>query len=416
MKSVLQFSTPWESRIFCPNTACGEFIPRRGKIDPKHPFEVVCRKCRSRACSTCKRAAHAFGQDCPADWELDAVLQMGEKSGWRRCYKCRTLVELTQGCSHITCRCKAQFCYICGAVWDPVVGCPNYCNGEEELERRRLEEEARIAEAEAEKAAKEEAEKLEAAEKTEAEKRTASSVELNNLRAQQINERDRFSAFERKQKWIMWTRHGQAKLDVLDRYGELQAKMKERHIRTSTHLEDRQVGAEMDLRASLKQAERSVKIRLKHMEAYCDGLGRSASGDNPSRVVTDRDLRELGQQYSIRNDMERLHQSKINVMRDKQAKQMEQLLLRQEEELNKLADKQNIELEALEETFGVEEDGFIEVFRERRERLRRRWNSIEEVTRKQLEMERKVRFAPLPSVTWPDLERRHDEVLPAVTE
>jgi hypothetical protein len=416
MKSVLQFSTPWESRIFCPNTACGEFIPRRGKIDPKHPLEVVCRKCRSRACSTCKRAAHAFGQDCPADWELDAVLQMGEKSGWRRCYKCRTLVELTQGCSHITCRCKAQFCYICGAVWDPVVGCPNYCNGEEELERRRLEEEARIAEVEAEKAAKEEAEKLEAAEKTEAEKRTASSVELNNLRAQQINERDRFSAFERKQKWIMWTRHGQAKLDVLDRYGELQAKMKERHIRTSTHLEDRQVGAEMDLRASLKQAERSVKIRLKHMEAYCDGLGRSASGDNPSRVVTDRDLRELGQQYSIRNDMERLHQSKINVMRDKQAKQMEQLLLRQEEELNKLADKQNIELEALEETFGVEEDGFIKVFRERRERLRRRWNIIEEVTRKQLEMEKKVRFAPLPSVTWPDLERRHDEVLPAVTE
>ncbi len=80
---------------------------------------------------------------------VDAVLQMGEKSGCRRCYKCRTLVELTHGCSHITCRCKAQFCYICGAVWDPFVGCPNYCNGEEELERRRLEEEARIAEEEA---------------------------------------------------------------------------------------------------------------------------------------------------------------------------------------------------------------------------------------------------------------------------
>jgi hypothetical protein len=49
MKGVLQFSTPWESRIFCPNPACGEFIPKRGKVDPKHPFEVVCRKCRSRA-------------------------------------------------------------------------------------------------------------------------------------------------------------------------------------------------------------------------------------------------------------------------------------------------------------------------------------------------------------------------------
>jgi hypothetical protein len=416
MKSVLQFSTPWEARIFCPNPACGEFIPKRGKIDPKHPFEVVCRKCRTRACSTCKRAAHAFGQDCPADWELDAVLKMGERSGWRRCYKCRTLVELTQGCSHITCRCKAQFCYICGAVWDPVVGCPNYCNGEEELERRRVEEEERIAELEAEKAAREEAEKAAAAEKIESEKRTAESEELNDLRARQINERDRFCAFERKMKWIMWTRHGQAKIDILDRYGDLQSKMKERHLRTATHLEDRQVGAEMELRASLKQAERSVAIRLRHMEAYCDGLGRSAHGNHPARTVTERDLRELGQQYNIRDDLERLHQSKINVMRDKQAKQMEQLITRQEEEMEKLGDKQNADLDALEENFGTEEEGFLRLFQGRRIRMRRRWGLVEEMARKRLEGELKVKFAPMQPVDWPDPEEKGDEALESVTE
>jgi hypothetical protein len=403
MKSVIQFSTPWESRIFCPNPVCGEFIPKRKKIDPKAPFEVVCRKCRTRACSICKRAAHSFGQDCPADWELDAVLQMGEKSGWRRCYKCRNLVELTQGCSHITCRCKAQFCYICGAVWDPVVGCPNYCNGEEELERRRLEEEARIAEEEAEKAAREEAERLEAAEKVDAERRTLESLELNALRARQINERDRFAAFERKQKWIMWTRHGQSKIDILERYDDLTMKMRERHARTSAHLEDRQVAAEMELRATLKQAERSVQIRLRHMEAYCDGLGRNATNTNQARVVTERDLRELGQQYNLRDDLDRLHQSKINVMRDKQAKQMEQLLIRQEEELEKLSNKQALEVEALEETFVVEEDAFGNIFKERRERLRRRWIIVEEIERKKLELEKKVRFAPMLPVEWPSL-------------
>jgi len=344
------------------------------------------------------------------------VLQMGEKSGWRRCYKCRTLVELTQGCSHITCRCKAQFCYICGAVWDPVVGCPNYCNGEEELERRRLEEEARIAELEAEKAAREEAERLEAAEKVEAEKRTLESEELNALRARQINERDRFCAFERKMKWIMWTRHGQNKLDILDRYDEMLTKMKERHIRTATHLEDRQVGAEMELRASLKQSERSVQIRLRHMEAYCDGLGRSASGTNPARVVTERDLRELGQQYNVRDDMERLHQSKINVMRDKQAKQMELLLARQEDELEKLAAKQTEDLEDLEESFASEEEGFIRVFQDRRIRLRRRWDVIEQIERKRLELEKKVKFAPLVPVPWPEVEVKPDDSLEAVTE
>ncbi|KAG4422761.1 hypothetical protein IFR04_004109 [Cadophora malorum] len=416
MKSVLQFSTPWESRIFCPNHACGEFIPKRNKIDPKHPFEVVCRNCRTRACSICKRAAHAFGQDCPADWELDAVLQMGEKSGWRRCYKCRNLVELTQGCSHITCRCKAQFCYICGAVWDPTVGCPNYCNGEEELERRRAEEEARIAEEEAEKAAKEAAEELATAERLEAEKRTAESEELNALRARQINERDRFSAFERKMKWIMWTRHGQGKIDILERYDELLSKMKERHIRTATHLEDRQVAAEMELRASLKQQERSVQIRLRHMEAYCDGLGLNANGANPARVVTERDLRELGQQYNVRDDMDRLHQSKVNVMRDKQAKQMEQLLCRQEEELEKLARKQDEDLEALDSSFVADEEAFLNAFDERRRRLRRRWVIIEEVERKKLEVAKNVKFAPMPEVEWPSLEPKQDDGLEAVTE
>lgn len=416
MKAVLQFSTPWESRIFCPNPACGEFIPKRKKIDPKVPFEVFCRKCRTRVCSICKRLAHAFGEDCPADWELDAVLQMGEKSGWRRCYKCRNLVELTQGCSHITCRCKAQFCYICGAIWDPVVGCPNFCNGEEELERRRLEEEARIAEEEAEKAAREEAERLEAEEKINAERRTLESLELNALRAQQINERERFTAFERKQKWIMWTRHGQSKIDILERYDDLTMKMRERHVRTATHLEDRQVAAEMDLRATLKQAERSVRIRLRHMEAYCDGLGRYATTTNQERVVTERDLRELGQQYNLRDDLDRLHQAKINVMRDKQAKQMEQLLDRQDEELEKLSNKQTFELEALEETFATEEDAFFKVFKERRERLRRRWVIVEEIERKKLELANKVKFAPMVPVEWPNLATKLDEGLAAVTE
>jgi hypothetical protein len=340
---------------------------------------------------------------------------MGEKSGWRRCYKCRTLVELTQGCSHITCRCKAQFCYICGAVWDPTVGCPNYCNGEEVLERRRQEEQARIAEEEAAKAAKEEADKLEAAEKLEAEKRTGQSPELNALRARQINERDRFSSFERKMKWIMWTRHGQAKIDILERYDELQTKMRDRHLRTTTHLDDRQVSAEMELRASLKQAERSVQIRLRHMEAYCDGLGRSANGANPARVVTERDLRELGQQYNLRDGLERLHQSKINVMRDKQAKQMEQLLYRQGEELEKLANKQNEELNALEDNFGFEEEKFVKVFRERRDRLQHRWIVTEEIERKNLENKMSLKFAPMSPVDWPE-PPKPEEGLQAVTE
>ncbi|CAG8949570.1 hypothetical protein HYFRA_00007803 [Hymenoscyphus fraxineus] len=415
IKSVVQFSTPWESRIYCPNAACGEFIPNRARIDPKYPFELACPKCLERVCSTCKRATHGFGQDCPADWELEMVLKMGEKSGWKRCYKCRNLVELSQGCSHITCRCKAQFCYICGAVWDQVVGCPNYCNGEEELERRRMEEEARLELLKKERAEREEEERIEAAERAAAEKRSMASTELNALRARQINERDRFTLFERKMKFIMWTRHSKSKLAILGRYGEMFSKMKERHAKTSAHLEDRQVAAEMELRSTHKQAERSVRIRLRHMEAYCEGIGRTESGSNPARVVTERDLRELGQQYNVRDDLERLHQSKINVMRDKQAKQMEQLVARQEEELHRLGKKQDRELEILAESFTNEEDEFYNLFQARRDKLRLRWDLSEEIMRKKLEAQNKVKYGPMPPIQWPQ-PAPVDEKLESVVE
>lgn len=401
LKAVVQFSTPWESRIFCPNPDCGEFIPPRHKVDPKHPFCVTCRRCRTRACVMCKRNAHAMGKDCPEDWELEQVLKMGEKSGWRRCYKCRNLVELAQGCTHMTCRCKAQFCYICGGVWDATVGCPNVCSGEEELERRRLEEEERQAELEAEKAAQEAAAATEAAEKAEAVERSKRHESFQALQQSQQDEMKRFLDFETSVIDKMHSRHQEQKAALIERQADQEDKMKERHVKTASHLEDRQVAAEMELRATLEQSERSVNIRLKHMEAYCKGLGRNPESEMPERAVTERDLRELGQQYNLRDNMERLNQSKINVMRDRQAKCMEELLERQEAELDKLGVKRQEELEDLAAQFAHETDAVNGLFGSRRERLRRRWELAMEVLTKELEDRNVRKYAQLATPEWP---------------
>lgn len=409
MRAVLLFSTPKNLRVFCPNETCGEFIPQRERIDPKQPFNVVCRKCRTRVCSICKEDAHRFAELCPADREYDSRMQMEGCPPSRRCYSCRDLVDAADaahGGECISCRCNAEFCYTCGAVWDSEIGCPNSCNSEEELERRRLEEEERIAALEHERLMREEAERQEAAEKAAAEQRTRESEDLKILRAEQINERDRFCAFETRMRFLMFTRHGHARVEALDRHAQLQVRTKEKQSRTAIHLEDRQVAAEMELRATLKQSERSVRIRLRHMEAYCDGLGRAASGPNPARVVTERDLRELGQVYNTKDDMERLHQSKINVMRDKQAKQMEQLLERQEQELEILATKHTNDLDALEISFAAEDKELKALFLERRSRLSRRWDLIEEVQRKNLEAKFNLTFAPMAPVEWPDPQSR----------
>lgn len=405
LKSVQQFSTPWEQRIFCPNQSCNEFIPPRGKVEPKHPFDVVCRECRTRVCTMCKMRAHPLGQDCPSDYELDQVLRIGEKSGWRRCYKCRTLVELSQGCTHMTCRCKAQFCYICGAIWDPDIGCPNICNGEEELERRRLEEAQREAEMEAEKA-REEAEAAAAERKRqEAEKRTEASEEFKALRKQQEAEMQRFLEFEKTTKRKMWTRHHGRKSVLNEKYSDQTEKMRERHAKTEQHLEERQIAAEIELRASLEQAEKSVRIRVRHMEAYCKALGRSSissrDADMPPRVVTERHLRELGQQHNALEGMARLHQARINVLRDRQAKRMEELLERQEKELDRLDDKREEDIEDLAADFANEEDALTQVFEKRRVRLVRRWELAVQILKAEVEMAKGEEYALNPTPTWP---------------
>ena len=349
----------------------------------------------------CKRDAHPVGQDCPNDWELDAVLKIGERSGWRRCYKCRTLVELTYGCTHMTCRCRAQFCYICGAVWDPFVGCPNFCNGDEEMERRRQEEEARAAALAAEEAMKQEAAAREAAEELAAEERTKNCEEFKVLRAKQIKEMERFGAFEQKSKWMLWTRHAQQKVALVERHSAAIDKMVERHAKTSGNLEDRQVLAEMELRSTLEQSEKHVRIRLKHMEAYCDALGRDSALEKPSRVITERDLRELGQQYNIEKNMKQLHQARINVMRDRQAKALEQLLERQEDEMKRLMKKNNQEVEDLESNFADEEDILAVTFSARQSTLETRWKLEMEIMRRDLENARGVRYGEPSPPEWP---------------
>ncbi|KAG6367708.1 hypothetical protein INS49_001903 [Diaporthe citri] len=362
LKAVQQYSTPWEARIFCPNPCCNEFIPPRSRIDPKHPFDVVCRECRTRVCIWCKRDAHPVGQDCPNDHELDQVLRMA-------------------------------------------VGCPNFCNGEEELERRRMEEAAREAELEAEKAAQEAAAAAAEVERQQAETRTQACEEFKKLKEEQEEEKWRFRTFERKTKWIMWTRHEERKHKLNEKYSDQIDKMKERHAKTEQHLEERQIAAEIELRASLEQAEKSVRIRVKHMEAYCKALGRSSIGgsgsDMPPRVITERHLRELGQQHNALEGMARLHQAKINVLRDRQAKRMEELLERQEAELQKQREKRDQEMEDLVAELANEEDALTKVFKDRRERLVRRWELAIEILRVTKEKEKGTKFAPIPVPAWP---------------
>ncbi|KAG8667668.1 hypothetical protein FPOAC1_012501 [Fusarium poae] len=46
--------------------------------------------------------------------DLQSVLELAERTGWKRCGKCGHLIEKSVGCNHMICLCGNDFCYNCG--------------------------------------------------------------------------------------------------------------------------------------------------------------------------------------------------------------------------------------------------------------------------------------------------------------
>lgn len=109
-----EYSVPRSKRYYCPAPDCGLFVPA-DRIDA--PFRRA--RCRAKhvTCMDCGQAAHADAVRCPRNADMELVQKMAREEGWRRCHRCLTMIEHREACRHIRCRCGAEFCYVCGAVW-----------------------------------------------------------------------------------------------------------------------------------------------------------------------------------------------------------------------------------------------------------------------------------------------------------
>lgn len=83
-------------RTYCANLECGMFVG-----DGLGRDLVECMKCGENTCTHCKKLGHV-GRECKADEALQSVLRVAEESGWKRCPRCRAMVELRFGCNHMT--------------------------------------------------------------------------------------------------------------------------------------------------------------------------------------------------------------------------------------------------------------------------------------------------------------------------
>lgn len=164
-------SIPDHHRFYCPSPHCS--TPLHLESDPAPDSPISCPACSTKTCAWCRTVWHK-GFSCQeyrvrlfASWaarsciarsplvalswpcnsalpvakpptppgrplqELPchlrqpedlALLSVAQRRRWQQCGKCKHMIELGEGCRHITCKCGYEFCYSCGKPWQKVPG------------------------------------------------------------------------------------------------------------------------------------------------------------------------------------------------------------------------------------------------------------------------------------------------------
>lgn len=104
----IEMSTPAPERTYCHRPDCGLFILPAQHMITDSGAVGWCSLCRARTCAACKSAApHGGGGgsgsgSCPKDEADEAVLELANRMGWKRCFSCYAVVELVEGCNHMS--------------------------------------------------------------------------------------------------------------------------------------------------------------------------------------------------------------------------------------------------------------------------------------------------------------------------
>ncbi|KAI1775606.1 hypothetical protein F4818DRAFT_440885 [Hypoxylon cercidicola] len=108
-----EWDLPVSERIYCSNPICSVWVKPR-YVDRAHGVA----RCSEghQTCTICRGPQHE-GDNCPQDRDMMRTDELAEEEGWKRCYGCHAYVEHREACQHMTCRCGAEFCYVCGARW-----------------------------------------------------------------------------------------------------------------------------------------------------------------------------------------------------------------------------------------------------------------------------------------------------------
>ncbi|KAL7949667.1 hypothetical protein V8C42DRAFT_362041 [Trichoderma barbatum] len=124
-----EYAVPGFARLYCHDPHCSAFIPP-GAIQPAAQEEDdatpvgTCLSCGKATCAVCGSRAHR-GIPCREEENAEAWWDMMDENKLAGCPECGIVVDLREGCNHIVCICRAEFCFLCGLTWHSCL-CPPF--------------------------------------------------------------------------------------------------------------------------------------------------------------------------------------------------------------------------------------------------------------------------------------------------
>ncbi|KAB8070759.1 hypothetical protein BDV29DRAFT_29075 [Aspergillus leporis] len=240
-------------------------------------------------------------------------------------------------------------------------------------------------------------------------RRSLENADLRQMRESHQMERNRHVTFQ--DVFMSQLRRTQQSVvaDTLAANKRLEEEKREKNITDAARMEERQLSVEMDQVREFERAKLNSRTRIKYMEGYFNNTSPpsspgSASGSDqtPPRKFTSQQKARLAQEYHDHDSMDRLHEAKIKVLRDRQELKLQEVTARMEKELDDMIDKHALEFANLQRDHQLEEASVLQIFDSRKTRLRHRWNLEEAILRKKLEMQHGQPYGPLPPLSFSD--------------
>ncbi|KAI1470173.1 uncharacterized protein F4812DRAFT_457565 [Daldinia caldariorum] len=110
---VAEWNLPISERVYCSSAGCSLWL-RPDQIN--RDCDIARCSAGHWTCIICRGPQHD-GTNCPEDRDMRMTDELAIEEGWKRCYGCQAYVEHREACQHMTCRCGAEFCYVCSARW-----------------------------------------------------------------------------------------------------------------------------------------------------------------------------------------------------------------------------------------------------------------------------------------------------------